>query len=240
MSHDHRRHLPSGRRSLDHVAMRVVDRDAFTEELLEAFELRVIERTERFTLIGPDFEHGKITLLDAETASPPEAQQLVSLVFAEHPDADDATPRVLSNGVVVTFQSTADLGEAGQLIPRHSLVGVVLRSTDPERAGSDFANEQGMHVRSEAPDVVTVEVGAGASDGLITLLRTAGEPTAGPDPLDHLGVLVEDAIAWRDALGADGGVIDRWVEAPHSRAVFVPGPDGVTVEFVEQLAPMGV
>jgi catechol 2,3-dioxygenase-like lactoylglutathione lyase family enzyme len=234
------RTLPAGRRSLDHVAMRVVDRDAFTEELLEAFELRVIERTERFTLIGPDFEHGKITLLDAEPGPRPEAQQLVSLVFAEQPDAIDATPRVLSNGVVVTLQSTDDLGDSGGHLPRHSLVGVVLRSEDPERAGANFAAQQGMHVRSEARDVVTVEVGAGAGDGLITLLRAGGEPVMGPDPLDHLGVLVDDAAAWRDALGADGGVIDRWVEAPHSRAVFVPGPDGVIVEFVEQLAPMGV
>jgi len=233
MNHDH---LPAGRRALDHVAIRVVNRDAFADQLLDHFDWRVIDRTDRFTLIGPDFEHGKVTLLDAEPDGQPVATRLVSLVLVELAGRPVPAPVHLDNGLVVTFTSAERVGMGASRLPRHALIGLVLRSSDPEAAADSFAAQHGMRVISRSAEVAAVEVGENAAAGMITLLREA--IPAGPSLLDHVGVLVDDAAAWRDAFEAEGGPIDRWVEAAHSRAVFVPGPDDVLIEFVEQLAPM--
>ena len=40
-------------KTLDHVALWVADRDAITDFLTERLSMHVIERTERFTLVGP-------------------------------------------------------------------------------------------------------------------------------------------------------------------------------------------
>ncbi|MBC7460601.1 MAG: hypothetical protein H7287_04500 [Thermoleophilia bacterium] len=234
---DHQ-HLPHGHRALDHVAIRVADRDAFSDQLLELFDVRVIDRTERFTLIGPDFEHGKITLLDAEPGTTPVAGQLVSLVLVETTGRAVQPPIRLDNELVVTFTSADTLGPEAARLPRHALVGIALRSDDPAGAAAGFADAHGMHIVAQGPGASAVEVGNGPVDGTITLLREE-VPVGAARLLDHVGVLVEDAAAWRDAFEHDGDPIDRWVEAPHSRAVFVPGPDDVLVEFVEQLVPMG-
>ncbi|MCW2974635.1 MAG: Glyoxalase/bleomycin resistance protein/dioxygenase [Thermoleophilia bacterium] len=234
---DHQ-HLPRGHRALDHVAIRVADRDAFADQLLELLDVHVIDRTERFTLIGPDFEHGKVTLLDASPGTAPTARQLVSLVLVEPSGRTVQPPVTLDNGLVLTFTSADTLGPEAAQLPRHALVGIALRSDDPAAAAAGFAAAHGMQVIAQGPDVAAVEVGEGAVDGIITLVREE-LPDGDAGMLDHVGVLVEDAAAWRDAFEHDGDPIDRWVEAPHSRAVFVPGPDDVLVEFVEQLVPMG-
>jgi hypothetical protein len=39
-------------KTLDHVALWLADRDAAAEALLDHFDLHVIERTDRFTLLG--------------------------------------------------------------------------------------------------------------------------------------------------------------------------------------------
>ncbi|MCZ4496957.1 MAG: hypothetical protein JWM25_1542, partial [Thermoleophilia bacterium] len=54
-------HAPAIRR-LDHVAIRVADRAQVTAELVERFDVEVIDSTDVFTLIGPSFTSGKITL----------------------------------------------------------------------------------------------------------------------------------------------------------------------------------
>ncbi|MCW2949039.1 MAG: Glyoxalase/bleomycin resistance protein/dioxygenase [Thermoleophilia bacterium] len=234
-----RRQFPDGLRALDHVAIRVADRDTFAEQLLDNFEMRVIERTERFTLVGPDFEHGKITLLDADDSVTARGRQLVSLVLVELSGRPVPAPVHLENGLVVTFTSADTLGPGAESLPRHALVGVALRSANPRASVRAFADGHGMHIIADGDEVAAVEVGRGAASGSITLLREEMSATEQAPALDHVGVLVEDAEAWRATFVADGEPIDRWVEAPHSRAVFVPGPDELLIEFVEQLAPMG-
>ena len=51
---------------LDHVAYWVADRDAIADFVTAHLGMHVIDRTERFTLLGSNARRGKITLFDAE------------------------------------------------------------------------------------------------------------------------------------------------------------------------------
>ena len=62
--------------SLDHVALWVADRDALADLVCDHLGMHVIERTDRFTLVGADAREGKLTLFTADGprepgASPP-------------------------------------------------------------------------------------------------------------------------------------------------------------------------
>lgn len=230
---------------LDHVAIRVADRDATAAALVDALDVHVIERTERFTLVGPDFAHGKITLLDAEPGGEAVADRIVSLVLAERPGRGSTPPLVFDGGLVVTFQSVDELGAEGSDVPRHSLVGVTLRSDDPPIAAAHLEAEHGMRVESVSPEVAVLSTHGPVANGRITLVRERmrdAVPTASgavPATLDHVGIRVEDAAAWRTHAEELDAEIVRWVDAPHSRAVFVAGPEELLVEFVEHTAPIG-
>ena len=53
-------------KTLDHVALWLADRDAVADFVSAQLGMHVIERTDRFTLVGPDARRGKLTLFDAE------------------------------------------------------------------------------------------------------------------------------------------------------------------------------
>ena len=53
-------------RTLDHVALWVADRHRMAEVAVDLLGVRVIEQTDRFTLLGADARRGKLTLFDAE------------------------------------------------------------------------------------------------------------------------------------------------------------------------------
>src|SRR5438105_15729825 len=52
--------------TLDHVALWVADRDALADLATASLGMHVIDRTERFTLVGSDARRGKLTLFAAE------------------------------------------------------------------------------------------------------------------------------------------------------------------------------
>jgi len=52
--------------TLDHVALWVSDRDRLADFLTTHAGMHVIERTDRFTLVGADARRGKLTLFAAE------------------------------------------------------------------------------------------------------------------------------------------------------------------------------
>ena len=52
--------------TLDHVALWVADRERMAATAVARLGLRVIEQTDRFTLLGADARRGKLTLFDAE------------------------------------------------------------------------------------------------------------------------------------------------------------------------------
>lgn len=216
-----------GERTLDHVALRVADRTAATEELVEEFDLHVIEQTERFTLLGARDDYGKLTLLDTPDGETPTLGRIVSVVLAE-PDGATSPPRTLRCGLVVTFTAST--------APRHALVGLGLRAVDPPIAAAELERRHGMHVETVTPDLAVLAVGgAAAGDGHITVSRERWDEGSVP-MLDHVGVRVQDAARWREhARSVDVDEV-RWVEAPHSRAVFVQGPEGLLIEYVQQTA----
>jgi len=51
---------------LDHVALWVADRDSIADFAVAHLGMHVIERTDRFTLVGSDARRGKLTLFAAE------------------------------------------------------------------------------------------------------------------------------------------------------------------------------
>ena len=53
-------------KTLDHIALWVADRDRIAEFLEQRLTMHVIERTEKFTLMGTDARRGKLTLFDEE------------------------------------------------------------------------------------------------------------------------------------------------------------------------------
>src|SRR5687767_652277 len=53
-------------KTLDHVALWVADRDAMTDFLTERLSMHVIERTDKFTLVGTNARRGKLTLFAEE------------------------------------------------------------------------------------------------------------------------------------------------------------------------------
>ncbi|MCW2928607.1 MAG: Glyoxalase/bleomycin resistance protein/dioxygenase [Thermoleophilia bacterium] len=221
-------------RLLDHAALHVADRDALAQELVDRLDVHVIERTDRFTLLGAHADHGKLTLLDPEDQRRPRANRIVSLVLAE-PGIASSSPVELPGGLVCTFVDTSALGLEWADIPRHALVGVTLRSNDPDGAAREL-ERHAMRVRSRAADVALLSVGASDADGRITLTREAWTDQDAPSMLDHVGIRVDDAEGWRARAELDGHEVVKWVEAPHSKAVFLAGPDSIVLEFVEQTA----
>jgi catechol 2,3-dioxygenase-like lactoylglutathione lyase family enzyme len=222
---------------LDHVAIHVADRDATSRELVDRFDWHVIERTERFTLLGADARYGKLTLLDAADERVPRPDRILSIVLATGGSATPP-PVALSDGLVVTFLDTAELGGDWAKLPRHALVGVSLRASDPPLAAAQLEALHGMHVGQVTPEFAMLDVGDSASDGRITLSRERWNDDGAPSMLDHIGIRIDDAEAWRDKVEAADLDVVKWVEAPHSKAVFVNGPDGLLIEFVELTAPL--
>jgi catechol 2,3-dioxygenase-like lactoylglutathione lyase family enzyme len=65
--------------SLDHVALWVADRDPIADFATAHLGMHVIERTDRFTLIGSDARRGKLTLFAADGPREPGPLRQVAL-----------------------------------------------------------------------------------------------------------------------------------------------------------------
>lgn len=224
---------------LDHVGIHVADRTAFAQELVERFDMHVIEQADGFTLIGADASHGKLTLLDKvdDDGPDPAPNRLVSLVLAEASGSLVAPPVRLPGGVVVTFAPIDDLGPKWVDTPRHALVGLMLRTIDPPLAAAALESQYDMHVGAVGPEHAVLEVGDAATEGSITLSRESWNEDDAPSMLDHIGIRVTDAASWRARAVERGLEVVKWVDAPHSRSVFVAGPDHLLLEYVELTAP---
>lgn len=225
---------------LDHVAIHVADRDGFAHELVDRFDMHVIEQTDRFTLVGADASHGKVTLLDKvdDDGPDPAPNRIVSLVLAEGAGSPGKPPVTLPGGLMVTFAPIDDLGPEWTDTPRHALVGVMVRTIDPPLAAATLEAEHDMHVGAVGPEHAVLEVGEAPTEGRITLSREAWSEDGAPSMLDHIGIRVTDAASWRARAEQRDLDVVKWVDAPHSRAVFVNGPDHLLLEYVELTAPL--
>jgi catechol 2,3-dioxygenase-like lactoylglutathione lyase family enzyme len=196
--------------SLDHVALWVDDRDAVADLASEHLGMHVIDRTDAFTLVGADARRGKLTLFAAEG---PREHGVLSEIAIRVPAGSDALPPAPAGVPLVAVQSEGE---------PYDLDHVTFRVPDPEVAFSELATlgfqVEGGRLR--------------AGEAYVDLER--GQPAETERPiLNHLGLLVdstEDHIAEARRRGLD---IDNIVDAANTYALFVWGPSGIKLEYVE-------
>jgi catechol 2,3-dioxygenase-like lactoylglutathione lyase family enzyme len=201
-------------RILDHVALWVADRRLMTEVAVERLGVRVIEQTDRFTLLGADARRGKLTLFDAE--GPRERGPLARIgLRVSSLDGRDATVDLGEGLEIVLVEADTD----SELDLDH----VALVSGDPVAAA-----EQWRALGFEPSGDGRLEVGG----AYLELL--AGDPGDPERPLlNHIGVLVDSVEEHRADAEHLGIEIDDLVDAPNTIALFVWGPDRVKLEYIE-------
>jgi catechol 2,3-dioxygenase-like lactoylglutathione lyase family enzyme len=190
--------------------------------------MHVIEKTDKFTLVGTNARRGKLTLFDAE--GPRERGALKHIALRVN-DLDEALGGL--EGVEVVREKgdayfdvheglRLGLVEADTDVD-YDLDHVALFSASPEQTAQKY-KEFGF-----APEAETrVEVGGAFVE------FHPGEPGDPERPLlNHLAVLVDSADDHkRDA--EDAGIeVERFVDAANTLAVFLWGPDRVRIEYVE-------
>jgi catechol 2,3-dioxygenase-like lactoylglutathione lyase family enzyme len=202
-------------KTLDHVALWVADRDPIAGLLTERFGMHVIDRTDRFTLVGADARRGKITLFDAE--GPREQGALKHIALRVSSGGGERTDA--GQGVeIVTVAAPTDL--------EFDLDHVALYARDPEAAARDY--ERYGFRPAPSNGVPRVEVG-----GAYVELHP-GDPGEPERPLlNHLAVLV-DSVEEHLAEAKEVGIeVDDVVDAANTIAVFLYGPERVRIEYVE-------
>ena len=113
--------------TLDHVALWVEDRDAIAERAIAELGLRVIERTDRFTLMGADARRFKLTLFVADGPRERGALKHVALRMNDGEERElDLGEGLRVNVVVTPAELDADLDH------------VALYSADPESTAHEY------------------------------------------------------------------------------------------------------
>jgi catechol 2,3-dioxygenase-like lactoylglutathione lyase family enzyme len=218
---------------LDHVALYMNDRDTAAAFLTSCLGFHVVDRTDRYTLVGAGGRIGKLTLFDApEGAEPsPGAIERITIRVADTATAAARLPREANveqrNG---EYRFTGPEGLPLALVQGegdfvdYDLDGLALRAGDPEEAARGFV-EMGF-----APD----ESAATAMAGEYRLrLVPAESASTGGGMLFHVGCLVESAEDHRREAEERGLEVQNFVEGPNTLAVFIRGPEDVSVEYVE-------
>jgi catechol 2,3-dioxygenase-like lactoylglutathione lyase family enzyme len=215
-------------RTLDHVALWVPDRDAISEFALRYLGMHVIESTDRFTLIGSDARHGKLTLFAAEG---PRARGALKHVALRVRDLEEAL-RALPDG---RRSPQLEVGEGlhlrlveAETDVDYDLDHVALYSSRPDQTAVEYL-ELGFAEAGPSPSgAPRVEVGG----AFVEFHR--GDPRDGDRPLlNHLAVLVDSADEHIERARELGVEIADVVDAPNTYAVFVWGPERVKIEYVE-------
>jgi catechol 2,3-dioxygenase-like lactoylglutathione lyase family enzyme len=220
--------------SLDHVALWLEDRDPVADFATSHLGWHVIERTDRFTLVGADARRGKLTLFEAEGRRDRGALEHVALRVSDLASAEARLPGGLAIDRSAAGELYFDLSERLRLglvearTPvEYDLDHVALRSHDPASA-ADAWHLLGFHPARPRNDAVRV----GVAGAYLELRR--GDPGRSERPLlNHLAVLVESADDLREQAEQAGAIVADVVDADNTYAVFVEGPDGVRLEYVE-------
>jgi catechol 2,3-dioxygenase-like lactoylglutathione lyase family enzyme len=206
-------------KTLDHVALWVADRDAIADYVTRRLSMHVIERTDRFTLVGTDARRGKLTLFAAEG---PRQQGALKHVGLRVSSLNGAPP-------------AAEVGEGLELrlveAPtdvEHDLDHVALWSADPEATAREYRRYGFVAAAPGAGGEPRVEVGGAFVE------FHQGEPGDPERPLlNHLAVLVDSADEHKADAEEQGIDIADVVDAPNTYAVFVWLPERVKLEYVE-------
>jgi len=216
-------------KTLDHVALWVADRDAITDFLTERLSMHVIERTDKFTLVGTDARRGKLTLFAEEG---PREQGALKHVALRVNDLEKALGGL--EGIEVDRENGSAYFDAHEGLRlglveaetdvEYDLDHVALFSAEPDQAAERY-RDFGFAPSGER----RVEVG-----GAFVELHE-GEPGEPERPLlNHLAVLVDSADETLEEAKEAGMDVADVVDAPNTYAIFVWGPEGVKIEYVEQ------
>jgi catechol 2,3-dioxygenase-like lactoylglutathione lyase family enzyme len=216
-------------KTLDHVALWVADRDAITDFLTERLSMHVIERTERFTLVGTDARRGKLTLFAAEGPRERGALRHIALRVTDLEGAlrglDGIPVDREDGGAYFDVSEGLRLGLVeGRTDVEYDLDHVSLFSAQPDETAKRYP-DFGFAPSGER----RVEVGGAFVE------FHEGEPGQPERPLlNHLAVLVDSADETLDDAKQAGMEVADVVDAPNTLAIFVWGPEGVKIEYVEQ------
>ena len=212
--------------SLDHVALWVSERDAIAAFLCDHLGMHVIEETDSFTLVGVDAKLGKVTLFDAEGPRAPGPLKRIALRVGDAAAVAAGLPVEARPGADGVLELDAPGGVCIGLVEEDGrefdLDHIVLSLADPDAAAAELVRlgfERRNGVLAVADRTVRLERGS-ADDG--------GRPL-----LNHLALLVDDAHRVQDEAQRDGLEIDDVKDAANTFAVFVRGPEGVRIEYVE-------
>jgi len=218
---------------LDHIALYMKDRDAAAEFLTTHLGFHVVDHTERYTLVGAGGRLGKLTLFDAPqgtTPSPGEIERIT--VRVSDPEAaaarlpDEAGAEPSDDGYSFTGPEGLPLALVrgrGEFAD-YDLGSFVLRSGSPEESARTFL-EMGFAPGDDATTVM-------AGDYLLSLDKSAPSENGG-GMLFHVGCLVVSADDHRKEAEERGLEVQNFVDGPNTLAVFVRGPEDVSVEYVE-------
>ena len=206
-------------KTLDHVALWVSDRDSIASFAERELGMHVIERTDRFTLVGADARRGKLTLFEASGPRERGALKHVALRVARL-DGRPAVRRAGDGLEIRLVEAPTDLD--------FDLDHVALFSSDPAATARAY---EAYGFRPAAPGAggqLRVEVGGAYVE------FHDGEPGDPGEPLlNHLAVLVDSADEHRAAAAERGIEVIDVVDAANTRAVFVWLPERVKLEYVE-------
>lgn len=202
---------------LDHVALWVAGRDALAEFATANLGMHVIDRTDDFTLVGADARRGKLTFFDAEG---PRERGALKHVGWRAPNLVKELERELglAEDVHVLLVDGDDF----------DLDHVALFSRDPEATAAEYESYGFESAKPGPSGCPRVEVGGAWIE------FHPGDPGSPERPLlNHIAVLVDSAeehIAAANDLGIE---IDDIKDAANTYAVFLRGPEGVRIEYVE-------
>jgi catechol 2,3-dioxygenase-like lactoylglutathione lyase family enzyme len=212
--------------SLDHVALWVSERPALAGFLCDQLGMHVIEETDSFTLVGIDAKLGKLTLFDAEAPRERGALQRVVLRVRDLEAALERLPVSHERGADGVTEFDAPGGLRVGLVEsdgrEFDLDHVVLALRDPEAAAGEL-ERMGFERRDGVLAVADREL----------RLEQGDEEDGGRPLLNHLALLVDDAHRIKDEAERAGLEIDDVKDAANTFAVFLRGPEGVRIEYVE-------
>src|SRR5215207_2392780 len=213
--------------SLDHVALWVDDREPLATFLCDHLGMHVIEDTDTFTLVGIDAKLGKLTLFDADGPRQRGALERIVLRVSSLDSVLSALPFATTpqRDGVAAFEAPAGvpLGLVEAAGEEFDLDHVVLGLSNPKAAVRELA-AMGFEPRDDG----CVAVG----DRQVRVVR--GSTADGDRPLlNHLALLVDDAHGIQDEAEGAGLEIDDVKDAKNTFAVFLRGPEGVRIEYVE-------
>ena len=214
--------------SLDHVALWVAERKPLASFLCDHLGMHVIEETDTFTLVGVDAKLGKLTLFDAEGPRERGSIEHIALRVGNLDAAVAGLPQTAAvqppDGGLVRFEGPGGVPLA--LIERggveFDLDHVLLRLPDRDAALTEL---EGMGFERR-------DGGLAVSDRELRIVEGDGAQVERP-LLNHIALLVDSADEVQRGAEQRGVEIDDIKDAPNTLAVFLRGPSGVRIEYVE-------